>query len=225
MQCVVEAAAENPATSDPWSSAAWNSAKIIPIENFHPRSSDHRPITHCKVLHHLDELHVAFRVQDRYVRCLRSNYQDMVSKDSCVEFFLEPRAGRGYFNFEINCGGAMLLYFIEDPTPALPAFFRKFTPVPFAVAAQIKINTSLPSRVEPEITDPVTWTVQCAVPISVFSHFLGEIGPLAGQEWRGNFFKCGDETSHPHWASWACIGERLRFHQPEYFKPIFFAAP
>jgi hypothetical protein len=47
--------------------------------------------------------------------------------------------------------------------------------------------------------------------------YCGEVRPVVGQRWRVNAFKCGDETSHPHWASWAPIGEALNFHQPEYF--------
>ena len=38
-----------------------------------------------------------------------------------------------------------------------------------------------------------------------------------------NFFKCADDSSHPHWASWAPIGEALNFHQPQYFAPLRFA--
>ena len=51
-------------------------------------------------------------------------------------------------------------------------------------------------------------------------------GPLPGmqdQTWRANFYKCGDATSHPHWASWNPIGEKLSFHKPEYFGEIVFA--
>jgi len=53
----------------------------------------------------------------------------------------------------------------------------------------------------------------------------GADGTLAGTEWRANCFKCADETSHPHWASWAPIGEALNFHQPQYFGVFHFAQP
>jgi hypothetical protein len=51
-------------------------------------------------------------------------------------------------------------------------------------------------------------------------------GPLAladGQRWRANCFKCADQSSHPHWASWAPIGEVLNFHQPASFGVFEFA--
>lgn len=223
MQYVVHRASASPTLADPWSSEdVWATADVAEVRHFHAKSSDHRPVTRCKVMHHENALHVAFQVQDRYVRCVHERYQDMVSRDSCVEFFIEPMPGRGYFNFEWNCGGAMLLYFIEDPTRVPDAFFRKFTPVPAAIAGRVRTTTSLPPRVEPEITEPVTWTLRSVIPVGLFGEFLGPLGDLSGQRWRGNFFKCGDQTSHPHWASWSPIGEVLRFHQPQFFAPILF---
>jgi hypothetical protein len=47
--------------------------------------------------------------------------------------------------------------------------------------------------------------------------YCGPLRPVRGQRWRANAFKCGDQTSHPHWASWAPIGEALNFHQPGRF--------
>jgi len=40
---------------------------------------------------------------------------DEVWKDSCVEFFIQPRPDAGYFNLEMNAGGAHLCCYIEDP--------------------------------------------------------------------------------------------------------------
>ena len=200
----------------------WQAANTLMVNQFHPRSSDHRPTTVGRLLYDNDHIHVLFEVGDRYVRCVRDTYQEFVSKDSCVEFFLQPRPEFGYFNFEINCGGTMLLYYIEDPTRASPALFRKYRPVTAEEASGIQIRSSLPIRVEPEITTPVDWSLSCSVPLAFFEPFVGHLGPISGQTWRGNFFKCGDETSHPHWASWSPIGEQLRFHQPQYFAPIQF---
>jgi hypothetical protein len=205
---------------DPWSSRVWEPAETILLGHFHPRSSLHRPVATAKMMHDNQNVYVAFKVHDQFVRCVHDRYQSSVYQDSCVEFFVEPSADAGYFNFEVNCGGAMLLYYIEDPAPAPQALFRKFCQVPAELGQQVRIRSSLPSRVEPEIADPVTWTVQIAVPRAVFEAFLGPVGDWSGKLWRGNFFKCGDLTSHPHWASWSPIGEELRFHDPRRFAPI-----
>ena len=192
------------------------------MNQFHPRSSNHRPITQAKLLHDGEHLHVLFRVQDRYVRCVHTAYQSLVSRDSCVEFFLQPDPQRGYFNFELNCGGTMLLYYIEDPTRTETSLFRKYTPVPQELARTVRVWHSLPPVIEPEISDQVDWTLGCAVPLSLFESFVGASRAKTTRPWRGNFFKCGDDTSRPHWASWSPIGEILRFHQPDRFGALSF---
>ncbi|MBI5094406.1 MAG: diguanylate cyclase, partial [Candidatus Hydrogenedentes bacterium] len=66
------------------------------------------------------------------------------------------------------------------------------------------------------------WADEYPIPRALFETYVGPLGRIDGQTWRANFYKCGDETSHPHWASWAPIGEELNFHQPQYFAPIHF---
>jgi len=59
--------------------------------------------------------------------------------------------------------------------------------------------------------------------LALVEEFAGPLADPAGQTWRGNFYKCAEDNSHPHWASWAPIGERLNFHVPEHFAPLHFA--
>jgi hypothetical protein len=47
------------------------------------------------------------------MRSVATQYQEMVCYDSCVEFFVQPEPHLGYFNFEFNRGGTMLIYYIE----------------------------------------------------------------------------------------------------------------
>ena len=44
----------------------------------------------------------------------------------------------------------------------------------------------------------------------------------SGQVWRGNFFKCAEDISHPHWAAWSPVDE-FNFHLPRCFGTIQFA--
>ena len=48
----------------------------------------------------------------------------------------------------------------------------------------------------------------------ILVQYCGGAPPVPGDRWRANFYKCGDETSHPHWASWSPVG-RLDFHRPQ----------
>lgn len=204
---------------------AWKRITPAKIVNFHPESSSHRPRAEARAIWNDRGLLVRFDVVDRYVRALRTGYQDLVSKDSCVEVFLQPRPDMGYFNFEMSCIGTLLLYYIEDPSKPRPAngsSFVKFKKVPEKLAKLIEIRTSLNGRIDEEIKTRVAWHLTAFVPWALFEHYLGDATPTKLPEWRGNFFKCGDETSHPHWASWNPIGSVLRFHQPAKFGRLVF---
>jgi hypothetical protein len=161
-----------------------------------------------------------FRVEDRYVRCAHTGFNDKVYTDSCVEFFVKPRPDRGYFNFEFNCGGAFLISYITDPART-PDGFRKFERLSAELASHIRVYPSMPPVVEPEQETPVTWQLGFAIPLFVLEHYTQEVATGPSQEWTGNFYKCGDKTSHPHWASWNPVRE-LNFHAPECFGTLVF---
>jgi hypothetical protein len=143
-----------------------------------------------------------------------------VYEDSCVEIFLQPRPGRGYLNFEMNCGGALLSTHITDHR-RVPGGFAAFTRLTEADAALVAIRSSLPPLVEPEVETPVDWQLSFAIPVALLERSIGPIGPLSGQSWRANLFKCGDKTSHPHWASWSPV-DALNFHLPHCFGELRF---
>ena len=192
----------------------WGAAERLEIASFHPRTSSHRPESTARLLYNTAGIFIRFDVRDRYVRCVHTQYQDPVSEDSFVEWFVEPRPGHGYYNIEANCGGNLLLgYHPPDASP---------TPVSERKSRKIRIHASLPTTTEPEIPTPLDWTLAYFVPFSFFDGDLFPSNGPQGQIWRANFFKCGSATSHPHWASWSPIGEKLSFHQPETFGELFF---
>ena len=221
MNYTVRMAAAAPPLHAEWQDPMWSHAETLEIQHFRPESSEHRPRTSARMLYDANGLYGIFRVQDRYVRCVRTNYHDPVWNDSCVEFFAQPRPDRGYFNFEFNCGGAFLCGYITNPERT-PEGFKEFIKVPAGIGQTIRTRSSLPQRVDPEIAAPLVWTLGFFIPVALFEHYLGPLGTLSGQAWRGNFFKCADESSHPHWASWSPVDE-FNFHRPNCFGSIRFA--
>lgn len=206
-----------------WDGPAWRDAATGAVDRFHAASSGHRPDTRFRAMYTDGGLHLIFRVRDRYVRATREDLHAMVCRDACVEFFAQPRADRGYLNFEVNCIGTLHASFVEDPTRT-PDGLAKATRLPRRLAEQIPIHHSLSGVVYPEVPDDLAWTIEYFVPFAVFEEYLGALGPVAGMRWRGNFYKCAEDNSHPHWASWAPIGDRLNFHTPEHFAPLVFEA-
>jgi hypothetical protein len=204
----------------PWDAPAWQHAETAEVAYFYPESSTHHPATHVRLLVGAEGLHGIFWVQDQYVRCLHDGFQKPVWEDACVEFFVQPRADSGYFNFEMNCGGALLSYYIIDPTTVGDAFVD-YIQLPPEDGRQVQILTTLPPRIDPEIAAPVTWSLQFFIPFALLEKYVGPLGKLEGQEWRANFNKCAENNSHPHWASWNPLPE-LNFHQPDHFGVLRF---
>ena len=215
----IEKASETPTLAGQWNAGAWKDVAPLSIDNFY--QSKHQPQTEAKVLYDEKGLYLHYRVADRYVRSIETKYHGKVWEDACVEFFVEPVKGRGYFNFEINCGGTMLLSYKENPEWQGESL-RTSEAVPWDIAQQVTIFHSMPNTVDPELETPVVWQIEYHIPYAVFEAYLGDLNDMPGQTWRANFYKCAENNSHPHWASWSLITNELNFHQPEFFSDINF---
>jgi hypothetical protein len=220
MEYRVRAASPPPPLGAGWDDPVWERAVTLEVGHFRPESSDHRPRTRARLLYGETGLHGLFRVEDRYVRSVHTRFQDPVFEDSCVEVFLEPRPGRGYLNLEFNCGGTLLASHVTDHRRT-PGGFAAFTRLSEEDGRQVLVRASLPPVVDPEITDPVTWQLAFFAPTALLERYVGPLGPLGGQAWRGNLYKCGDRTSHPHWAAWSPV-DALNFHLPRCFGTLRF---
>jgi len=215
---VIRKAPIAPELAGHWDDPIWADVPALNIDRFHEAGSDHRPVTRAKVVYDEEAVYVIFRVEDRYVRCVDTNRNGNMCQDSCVEFFVEPVAGRGYFNFEINCGGTILAHYNAQSGSI------RYDPVELDERRldRIKIFHSMPKVVEPEIADPVSWLLEFRLPYEVMEAYVGPISRKQGATWRANFYKCGDQTSQPHWAMWNEIPGELGFHKPEHFAPLRF---
>jgi len=82
-----------------------------------------------------------------------------------------PDQGKGYFNFEINCCGTMLLYYIEDPKRTEDGF-EKYELVKQELVKRMTIFHSISGKVEVEIETPVEWYIEYNIPFSLFEAYL-----------------------------------------------------
>ena len=198
----------------------WRSIPFVWIDNFHPEGSDHKPVTIVRVIYNQSGLYGLFEVKDTYVVCRYRGFQEPVWKDSCVEFFVQPNIEKGYFNFEFNCGGAMLCSWVKDYRIS-DGKFRNSQRLTADDVKGMEVFHTLPSKIEPEIQGLTEWQLGFHIPFTVFKTYIGELGEIGGMNWRGNFYKCADESSHPHWASWSPVKE-LNFHMPDCFGTLRF---
>lgn len=198
-----------------WDKEPWTGIKALTLKNYMGDKPKHFPLTKAKVAYDDEAIYVIFRVEDQYVRAVVKENQGPVFRDSCVEFFFSPDGDRGYFNLEMNCGGTMLFHHQIKP--------RESVHIDEELIEKVEVAHSLPKIVDPEIEEPVTWTVEYRIPFSILKKYADFITPEAGTVWRANFYKIADKTSHPHWLTWSPVqNPEPNFHLPQYFGEIEF---
>lgn len=201
-----------------WDKNFWKHITALQLNNFMGNRPEHFPNVQAKICYDKHHLYVIFNVKDRYVRAVEHNLQGAVCKDSCVEFFFTPCTdiSIGYFNLEVNCGGTFLFHFQKSRGCEVMSISTEH-------CSAIKLAHSLPNIVEPEITKPVTWTVEYALPFEILTNYTHMTMPCTGTIWKANFYKCGDATSHPHWLTWNKVEHPTpNFHLPAFFGTLEF---
>ena len=200
-----------------WDKEVWKDVPAVTLGLYMGEEPKHRPKTQAKVLYDDEALYVIFRVEDQYVRATAQQHQDSVCIDSCVEFFFTPdkTVEAGYFNLEMNCGGTILLHYNTKP--------GQRQELDLADCKKIKVAHTLPKIIDPEITKPTTWCVEYRLPISIMEKYFSVTRPAPGVVWRANFYKCADQTSHPHWLTWNKVDwPAPNFHLPQFFGTVVF---
>ena len=207
----------HPAASEAdWDNPVWQAAETAVVAYDFGKTFEHRPDTRVRLLYDDNFIYGRFRVDDRHIRAEIRHDQEQVCTDSCVECFLRPAGCERYFNFEFNCLGVLLLYHIRH---CRSGNFVKVAPDDLAA---VRRHPTL-KPFEGELPGPLVWQLGFAIPVALFTRYDKVNPQLAGQVWSGNFSKCADNSSHPHWLSWQPYS-RLDFHSPEEFGVIRFEA-
>ena len=127
----------------------------------------------------------------------------MVCEDSCLEVFIDykPQLQKGYINFEANANGSLL--------------------VEHGMAGENRKKLIDMGINPPEITafkGENEWGYDLFIPLTLIEQVYGTSNFELGDKVRGNFFKCGDKTEHPHYGSFTKIDwKKPSFHRPEFF--------
>ncbi len=203
-----------------WNKPEWKKIKPIKITNYMGKLPAFKPQVEAKMMYDNDNVYVIFRVKDRYVHSLVQEYNGNVSGDACVEFFFAPDSHfpERYFNLEVNSGGTPLMFYIWPPYPK-----AKYTKLDPEDIKQIEIAHSLPKIVDPEITEPVTWTLEYRIPLSLLEKFSNVTRPGPGVVWKANFYKTASQSSNPHWITWSVVDNpKPNFHLPQFFGTLEF---
>ena len=173
------------------------------------REYPYRPLSSFTVAHSGTALYIDFFSRTNYLRA--EVYEDLgpVSQDSCVEFFVEPRAGGEYWNIEFNCIGTLNAshrMVRENPVRLTPDEL-----------ARVQRTASCGSRPFRELEGLFSWNLLAIIPLDL----IGVRYEDHAIEMRGNFYKCASATSQPHFLSWNPINTpRPDFHHRDSFGKI-----
>jgi hypothetical protein len=201
-----------------WDKPQWQSIKVIEINNFMGDMPAFHPKAKAKMMYDDENLYLIFHVEDRYVRCITSTSNGPVYEDSCVEFFFSPDviSPLKYFNLEINCGGTPLMRYNTVPR-------KEYISMQDVDFKQIEIAHSLPRIVDPEISEPVTWTIEYRLPLIMLEKYSKITKPEKGVSWRANFYKIAEKGSNVHFLTWSLVeNPKPDFHLPQFFGRIEF---
>ena len=184
----------------------WDAVPVGAIDRFHWEGADaYRPKSCFQLCFVKGQgVHVRLWTDETQIRAVCQNRDDPVWEDSCLECFLEPVPGIGYLNVDMNPRGVYLAQWgagRED---------RVFT----------KTLTALSPAVAP-LPQKNGWGVSLFLPCALLTALCGRPFDAAAGRYRFCCFKCGDKTKHPHWASFAPMGENPPgFHAPDRFATL-----
>lgn len=134
-----------------------------------------------------------------------TEYGHKVHLDSCLEFFTSmDNESQIYVNFEANAAGAFVL----------TARLNRYDEVRHAHTID---GLELP-RVKATVNED-NWTVEVLFDYDLIEKlFCKKITFENGYVFKGNFYKCGDETHTVHYGMWSPVGLKdPDFHQSAFF--------
>lgn len=174
----------------------------------------YRPEVRGEIATFLDGIFLSYSVRERFTRAKYIEDNFPVYEDSCVEFFISPD-GKNYFNFEFNCIGTLLLQYGESREN------RAF--VNMKALKKIERYSTLGKNQFEEREGDNSWRLSVFIPFALMEEVSGIKRFWVEAELGGNFYKCGDSLSLPHYVVWNRIEtEKPDYHRPEFFGRLIF---
>lgn len=183
------------------------------IETINWQAFSYKPEVSFSIAYDDNEIFIKYYVKENFFKAEKTETNQMVCEDSCVEFFVSPGGDGIYYNIEFNAIGTCLLgtgTARENSRRAAPEIISKIRRLASAGLKPIK-----------EKEGEFEWTLTAAIPTDVF--FQHSVGNLKGKTFMANFYKCGDKLKVPHYVTWNPVGtENPDYHQPAFFGQLRF---
>lgn len=171
-----------------------------------PDKASYAPDTYVYLAHSGTAIYLLYDVAELGVKAENTENQSAVSKDSCVEFFVDPQSDGHYWNLEFNCIGAVNASHRRER--------NNKTPLTDAEISTIRRYCSLGHKTFAERKGLTHWQLLAVIPFNLLGiEYQGSAYPI-----RCNFNKCASASSHPHFLTWNPIEiPNPDFHRPDFF--------
>jgi len=180
----------------------------LQVDTINWKGYTYKPEVALSVSYSDNEIFLKYYIKEYYFKAEKTETNQMVCEDSCVEFFVSPEEDGIYYNLEFNGIGTCLL-----GSGTERANSSKADP---SIVSGIRRLSSAGEKPFKEKVGEFEWTITVAIPFEVFFHH--KIKDLKGRTFRANFYKCGDKLTVPHFVTWNPVGtEQPDYHQPAYF--------
>ncbi|MBQ7800545.1 MAG: hypothetical protein IJ370_08620 [Oscillospiraceae bacterium] len=138
---------------------------------------------------------------DPETRC--DTFGQDVWKDSCLEFFaaFNPETPDIYVNCEMNSAGAALMALGNNDVENRVSADKILGHIPYFAGEVFEDH----------------WCAEVRLTVEDIKTLFG-VEIKRGFKFKGNFFKCGDETKFEHYGMWCrSVAVIPQFHRPQYF--------
>lgn len=171
----------------------------------------YKPECEFVIAHGNDCIFLKFFITEDDILVRFKQPNDLVYRDSCVEFFIAFNGEPEYYNLEFNCIGTCYLGY---------GFNKGLREVADdKIVEKIKSDFLLYSD-----AGKMKWELTLLIPNDVFYHH--KYTAVGSKITRANFFKCGDDLPVPHYLAWNNIKSAgPDFHLPEFFGELTFSKP
>ena len=178
------------------------------IETINWKNYSYKPEAEFTIAYGDHEIFLKYFIGENYFKAEKTETNQAVYEDSCVEFFVSPEDDGIYYNLEFNGIGTCLL-----GTGTSRENSRRASP---EIVSKIRRLSSVGEKPVTEKEGKFEWSITIAIPFEVFFHH--KVKELKGKSFRANFYKCGDKLTVPHYVTWNPVGtKKPDFHQPDYF--------
>ena len=185
-----------------------NNGKKLQINTISWEGNNYKPEAEVAIAYSDNEIFLKYYVSEHHFKAEKTETNQNVFEDSCVEFFVSPEDDGIYYNLEFNGIGTCLMGVgtgRADRPRVNPEIISKIRRLSSAGVEPVK-----------EIEGRFSWTLTIAIPFDVF--FKHSVKNLKGKTFNANFYKCGDKQNVPHYVTWNKVEtEKPDFHQSKYF--------